>query len=83
MLKRLSFSSKVLFKSLQIPLQILVIILYSSVIIYLLSIGLVSFVNWNLDYLYFSTWDNGWRLAYLALVVFLSATIFGIRQKFF
>lgn len=83
LLKRLEFSLKVLYISLQIPLQIIVIVLFSAITLYTAPVAFVSFCKWNLEYLYISEWDVGARTIYAMLVIVLSLAIFGRRNKLF
>lgn len=83
LVKRLKFSLRVLYISLQIPLQIVVIVLFSAITLYSVPIAFMSFVLWNLDHIDIRAWDMGARFIYAMLVILLSLTIFGRRNKLF
>lgn len=81
--KRLKFSLKVLYISLQIPLQIIVIVLFSAITFYAVPTAFISFCKWNTSYFYISLWSNDARAAYSIFVIGLSLAIFGRRNKLF
>lgn len=81
--RRLKFSLRVLYISLQLPLQILVIILFSAITLYTIPVVFMSFVLWNLDNIHIQNWDVGARTIYAMLVIVLSFAIFGRRNKIF
>lgn len=83
LIRRLKFSLRVLSISLQIPLQIIVIVLFSSITLYIAPVAFISFCKWNIEYLYISEWDVGARTIYAMLVIVLSFAIFGRRNKIF
>lgn len=79
--KRLKFSLKVLSLSLQIPLQIIVIVLFSSIALYVAPVAFMSFVLWNIEYIDISLWSSDIRAAYSIFVIGLSLAIFAKRNK--
>ena len=81
--KRLKFSLKVLSLSLQIPLQIIVIVLFSSITLYVAPVAFMSFVLWNIEYIHIQNWEMGARFTYAIFVIVLSLAIFGRRNKLF
>ena len=81
--KRLKFSLKVLLFSLQIPLQIIVIVLFSSITLYVAPVAFMSFVLWNIDNIHIQNWEMGARFTYAIFVIVLSLAIFGRRNKLF
>ena len=83
LIRRLKFSLRVLYISLQLPLEIIVIVLFSAATIYITPIVFMSFVYWNLDFVDIRLWNNGARAVYVMLVILLSLAIFGRRKKIF
>jgi hypothetical protein len=81
MFKRFKFSFLVLLNSLKLPLEILVIVIFSGAVVYSLFVGYTSFALWELKYLSFEEWDEIARLIYAIIVTALSFTIFGNRKK--
>lgn len=83
LIRRLKFSLRVLYISLQLPLEIIVIVLFSAATIYITPIVFMSFVYWNLDFVDIRLWNNGARAVYVILVILLSLAIFGRRKRYF
>lgn len=81
--RRLKFSLRALYISLQLPLQILVIILFSAITLYTIPVAFMSFVLWNLDNIHIQNWEIGARFTYAIFVIVLSLAIFGRRNKLF
>ena len=81
-MKSLLFQLKVLYRSLQLPLSFIVIATYSFTFIYLVMVGVASFINYKIDYLDLATWNEATRSILLVLSVIMTLIIFGKKLKF-
>lgn len=82
-MKSLIFQLKVLYRSLQLPLSFIVIATYSLTFIYLVMVGVASFINYKIDYLDLANWHEVTRLILLLLTLVMTLIIFGKKIKFF
>lgn len=81
-MKSLIFQLKVLYRSLQLPLSFIVIATYSFVFIYLVMVGVASFINYKTDYYDLATWNEFARIVLLMLTIVMTLIIFGRKIKF-